>query len=73
MKDNQRLMERALRMAGLGYWELDLTRGTATGSPESRRIYGLSDGELTIPMIQNLPLPEYRPCSTTHSPPDQSQ
>jgi PAS domain S-box-containing protein len=61
LKDNQRLMERALRMAGLGYWELDLTKGTATGSPESRRIYGLSDGELTIPMIQNLPLPEYRP------------
>jgi PAS domain S-box-containing protein len=61
LKDNQRLMERALRMAGLGYWELDLTRGTATGSPESRRIYGLGDGELTIPMIRNLPLPEYRP------------
>ncbi len=61
LKDNQRLMERALRMASLGYWELDLTGGTATGSPESRRIYGLSDGELTIPVIQNLPLPEYRP------------
>lgn len=48
-------------MAGLGYWELDLTKGTATGSAESRRIYGLGDGALTIADIQKLPLPEYRP------------
>lgn len=61
LRDNQRLMERALSMAGLGYWELDLTKGTATGSAESRRIYGLGDGELTIADIQKLPLPEYRP------------
>jgi PAS domain S-box-containing protein len=61
LRDSQRLMERALRMAGTGYWELDLSKGTATGSPESRRIYGLGEGELTIADIQKLPLPEYRP------------
>ena len=61
LRDNQRLLERALSMAGLGYWELDLTKGTATGSAESRRIYGLGDGALTIADIQKLPRPEYRP------------
>jgi len=61
LRDNQRLLERALSMAGLGYWELDLTKGTATGSAESRRIYRLGDGALTIADIQKLPLPEYRP------------
>ncbi|HSV95662.1 MAG TPA: PAS domain S-box protein [Spirochaetota bacterium] len=60
LKDNQRLLERALRVAGLGYWELDLTQGSATVSPASRRIYGFGDGKLTIADIQILPLPEYR-------------
>ncbi len=61
LKDNQRLLERALRMAGLGYWELDLTQGAAAGSPESRRILGLGNGDLTIADIRELSLPEYRP------------
>jgi len=61
LKSNKSLMERAFDMFGLGYWEFDLERRVATGSSESRRIYGLGDGDLPLADVQNLALPEYRP------------
>jgi PAS domain S-box-containing protein len=49
------------RISAVGGWTIDLHSGQAWASPETRRIYGLDDRELTLPFIRESPLPHYRP------------
>ena len=59
-----RLSEKRLRRAEVaarfGNWELFLGEGKVTASEGARIIYGLDDGEWSIPEVQKIPLPEYR-------------
>jgi PAS domain-containing protein len=48
-------------LAGVGSWRFDLNTRLVDASAEARRIYGLGDDEWTIPHVQGIPLPEYRP------------
>ena len=54
-------LEEAERVARVGGWALDLNSGQVWVSPEAYKIYGLAEKELTIAMIQKIPLPECRP------------
>jgi PAS domain S-box-containing protein len=54
-------LEEAERVAQVGGWALDLISGQVWVSPEAFKIYGLQEKELTIGMIQAVPLPKYRP------------
>jgi len=54
-------LRRAQEVAHIGDWEIDMTRGTVAASQEAGRIYGLDLEGLTMPKIQAVPLPEYRP------------
>jgi PAS domain S-box-containing protein len=54
-------LEEAERVAQVGGWALEMKSGQVWVSPEAFKIYGLQEKELTIPMIQAIPLPEYRP------------
>lgn len=49
------------RISATGGWAINLKAGTVWASPEARRIYGYGDGPLTVPRIQSLPLPQFRP------------
>ena len=53
---------KALSIAHVGSWEIDLSTSMMRGSDEALRIYGLNsdDGVLPLKMIQSIPLPEYR-------------
>jgi len=57
---HRHMLERAQQIAGLGYWEFDLNKGTVWASSEARRIYGLEKDAWTIESVQKIPLPEYR-------------
>lgn len=56
----QRDLERAQALARVGSWRFDLEAGVVLASRETRRIYGVRNGPLTIEEIQTVPLPEYR-------------
>jgi len=57
-------LRRALRVARLGSWELDLRTKIMWGSDEAFRIYGLpptADNSLSYEIVKQISLPEYRP------------
>jgi len=60
LQKNRLLLEHAQKIAGIGYWEFDLTRGTVWASPEAYVIYGLGQNQWTIEEVKKIPLPEYR-------------
>jgi len=51
----------AQKVGHVGSWGFDLNSGKVDVSEEARRIYGLEGDQLTIEIIQKVPLPEYRP------------
>jgi PAS domain S-box-containing protein len=59
-KSTERL-RRAEHIAGLGHWEFYLDTGAVRASDGARSIYGLSGQTMSIPEVQKIPLPEYRP------------
>lgn len=67
LRDEERLREkeadlrRAQAVAHIGSWQFDLENRIVQTSPEARRIYGLAEAELTIPRVQEIPLPQFRP------------
>lgn len=64
MDDELQLTRKRLSRAEIiscsGNWEFDLVSNRVFASEGARQIYGLSDGEWTIPEVQKIPLPEYR-------------
>ena len=54
-------LKRAEQIAGIGHWEFNMGSGTVQASDGARAIYGLSGEQWTIPEVQKIPLPEYRP------------
>lgn len=54
-------LEHAERVAGFGHWAVYPDTGAVTVSDHARTIYGIGDEELSLPVIQAIPLPEYRP------------
>jgi len=60
LKKNQRFLERAQEMAGIGCWEFLLREGTGWASPGAMALYGLDGSSFIIPEVQRVPLPEYR-------------
>ena len=53
-------LSRAEIISRSGNWEFDLESKRVFGSDGARKIYGLLNGEWTIPEVQEIPLPEYR-------------
>ena len=51
----------AQSIAGVGSWVFDFETGTVNATREAQRIYGVSGDQWSIPEIQAIPLPEYRP------------
>jgi PAS domain S-box-containing protein len=51
----------AQSIAGVGSWVFDFETGTVSATREAQRIYGVSGDQWSIPEIQAIPLPEYRP------------
>lgn len=63
-KETQDWKERLLRaedIAGFGSWEFNLTTNTVIASEGAKRIYGLEGQTWSIPLVQTVPLPQYRP------------
>lgn len=54
-------LEQAERIGGAGSWAFDLKDGSVWASPETRRIYGIADRQLSIAEIRQIPLAEHRP------------
>ncbi|WP_020612118.1 sensor histidine kinase [Sediminispirochaeta bajacaliforniensis] len=61
LERHRRFFTRAQEIGEIGHWEIDLKSGLADGSEETRKIYGVADGFLTLEEVQSAPLPEYRP------------
>lgn len=59
-REREAELKGAQELAGIGSWRLDFARGRAEASEEARRIYGMGAGKLTLDVVQNVPLPEYR-------------
>jgi PAS domain S-box-containing protein len=53
--------EKAESIASFGHWELDLKNKTFRGSGGAAVIYGLAENAWSVPLVQSIPLPEYRP------------
>ncbi|MBU2501536.1 PAS domain S-box protein [bacterium] len=58
---SERKLNEAQQLARIGSWDCDLATGTVRASPEAFRIYGADEVPLTLGMIKQFPLPEYRP------------
>ncbi|OPY89221.1 MAG: Blue-light-activated protein [Syntrophus sp. PtaU1.Bin208] len=56
----RRRLCRAEIISRSGNWEFDLKLKRVFASEGARKIYGIRDGEWTIPEVQKVPLPEYR-------------
>jgi PAS domain S-box-containing protein len=61
LRDNEARLRRAESVAHFGNWEFHLTEGKVRASAGARLIYGLQGDEWSIPDVQALSLPEYRP------------
>ncbi|MFH0758606.1 MAG: PAS domain S-box protein [Bacteroidota bacterium] len=58
--ESESKLKKAQSIAKMGYWNINLTTGEATGSLQTRKIYGLTVESLSLEKIQKIPLPEYR-------------
>ncbi|AQX73345.1 PAS domain S-box protein [Dehalococcoides mccartyi] len=61
LEQSHRRLVKAEKVAGFGYWEFDLANGLVHPSDGAREIYGLKAEILTIPFVQQIPVPEDRP------------
>ena len=53
-------LSRAEQVAGMGYWEFDMGKGTVLLSEGAKRFYGMIGDDWSIKKVQQIPLPEYR-------------
>ncbi|MFW6286593.1 MAG: PAS domain S-box protein, partial [Candidatus Sumerlaeota bacterium] len=60
LRESRNDLKRAQALARVGSWRFDLNTGKVIASEETRRIYGVEDGEITIQYVQTVPLPQYR-------------
>lgn len=56
LRDSERKLEEAQRIAHVGHWEHDLDVGTITGSDETLRIFGVAPQERTLGFARFLEL-----------------
>ncbi len=61
LRESERRLHRAEIVAHFGNWEFLLGSGEVRASEGARIIYGLEGNSWSIPEVQRLPLPEYRP------------
>jgi PAS domain S-box-containing protein len=61
LKRSSARLKRAEQIAGIGHWEFNMGLNAVHASDGARGIYGLSGEEWSIPVVQQIPLPEYRP------------
>jgi PAS domain S-box-containing protein len=60
VSESERKLHHAEKVAKFGHWEFNLDTQKVITSAGARQIYGLGEKELTIPEIQQVPLPQYR-------------
>jgi PAS domain S-box-containing protein len=65
LRESEAMLNKVQGVAHLGSWEIDLTTKTVIASDEAHRIYGISQGSMTMAFIQSVPLPEFRPTLDT--------
>jgi len=63
LRESERRLEEAQRLAHVGYWERDVETGVAVWSDETYRIFGLPPQERSVPVaeLHELVHPEDRP------------
>jgi two-component system, cell cycle sensor histidine kinase and response regulator CckA len=61
LQESEKRLRRAELVAQVGNWEFVLDTAAARGSDGARAIYGIGEGNWSIPDVQKIPLPEYRP------------
>jgi PAS domain S-box-containing protein len=60
IQESESRLKKAQSIAKLGSWTINMETRQATGSDEAMHIYGLYGQNITLDMIQKVPLPEYR-------------
>jgi PAS domain S-box-containing protein len=60
LRERERNMRQAQELAHLGSWRINLETGTVEASPTAYKIYGMTEGRLTLGQIQSVPLAAYR-------------
>lgn len=58
---SRKRLSRAEIISRCGNWEFDLNLNRVFASEGAFSVYGLPDGKWSIPEVQKIPLPEYRP------------
>jgi PAS domain S-box-containing protein len=58
---NEAMLKRVQEVSHMGSWEIDLATKMVIASDEAHRIYGVSQGDMTLAFIQSVSLLEYRP------------
>ncbi len=58
---SEAMLRKVQEVAHMGSWEIDLNTKTVVASDEAHRIYGMSQGSMTLAYVQSVPLPEFRP------------
>ena len=61
LKNKHFQLLQAQSIAGVGSWVFDFDTNAVMATREAQRIYGVSGDRWSIPEIQAMPLPEYRP------------
>ncbi len=61
LRDSVARLRRAESVAHFGNWEFHLAENKVRASAGARLIYGLQGDEWSVPAVQTIPLPEYRP------------
>jgi PAS domain S-box-containing protein len=65
LRKSEAHLKRAEEVGRSGSWEFRLCENTVTASEGARVLYGLEGTQWTIPEVQKIPLPEYRPLLDT--------
>ena len=60
LRESQADLQRAQELAQVGSWRIDLRSGLVEASAQTRRVYGMGDGPLTVAEIEAAPLAEHR-------------
>ncbi len=61
IKENQFFLHKAQDLANIGIWRFDFNTNEVIACHHAKKIYGYDENsELTIPMVQKVPLPQFR-------------
>ena len=58
---SEAMLKKVQEVTHMGSWAIDLNTKAVIASDEAHRIYGISQGLMTLDYIQSVPLPEFRP------------